>query len=74
MTDCKRSLPARDAVHYEYCKSVVFCMMMFNWFLIKLELIVRSCGREESIDYGALMTALRKTCLKLNLKDVDGKL
>ena len=30
--------------------------------------------REEPIDYGDLDTALRKTCAKLNLKDVEGKL
>ena len=30
--------------------------------------------REEPIDYGDLDTALRKTCAKMNLKDVEGKL
>lgn len=28
--------------------------------------------KEEPIDYGALETSLRKTCLKSSLKDVDG--
>ena len=30
--------------------------------------------REEPIDYGDLDTALRKTCAKMNLKDVEGEL
>ena len=30
--------------------------------------------REEPIDYGDLDTALRKTCAKMNLKDVEGNL
>ena len=36
-------------------------------------MIVMCCFREEPIDYGALETSLKKSCLKSGLKDVEGK-
>ena len=37
-----------------------------------LSFTINSFYREEPIDYGDLDTALRKTCAKMNLKDVEG--
>jgi len=57
-------------VRVRVCVRVCVCVCV----CVCVRVCVRVCVcREEPVDYGALMSSLRKTCKRLALSDVDGQ-